>query len=212
MTNFIPIFPLNIVVYPGELLPLHIFEERYIQLIEDCYEQKKTFGIPSVIDGHINELGTTVKIKELVKKYDNGTMDVRVEGESVFRILEIIKTVPDKLYHGAIVNYPDNDRTQLQHTMSHGMKLMLHFHQSLQLTKTYDKALDQLTSYDIAHYAALSLKEEYELLSLFNESQRLEFLKRHLKKIAPAIKRMEALKEKIKRNGHFRELKGFDFN
>lgn len=211
MTNFIPIFPLNIVVYPGEIVPLHIFEDRYIQLINDCFQPEKLFGIPSVIDEHINELGTAVRIKEIVKKYDNGRMDIRVEGLHIFRILEVIKSIPEKLYHGAIVTYPENDRTHIQHTMDHVMKMIAHLHASLHLTKTYDKTLSQLCSYDIAHYVAFSLKEEYELLTLLHESQRLEYLKRHLRKITPAIKRVEELKEKIRQNGHFRQLKGFDF-
>ena len=58
MTNFIPIFPLAIVVYPGEDLNLHIFEPKYKQLINECFEQKKPFGIPVVIDNKMNELGT----------------------------------------------------------------------------------------------------------------------------------------------------------
>ena len=58
MTNFIPIFPLSVVMYPGETLNLHIFEPRYKELIRECTSQKKPFGIPSVINGKVTELGT----------------------------------------------------------------------------------------------------------------------------------------------------------
>ena len=61
MTNFIPIFPLGIVVYPGEELNLHIFEPRYKQLITDVNQSKKPFGIPAVIDNKVNEMGTLVE-------------------------------------------------------------------------------------------------------------------------------------------------------
>ena len=108
MTNFIPVFPLGIVVYPGEKLHLHIFEPRYKQLINDCKESGKPFGIPTVINNKVSDMGTLVTLKEIVQTYDNGEMDIRTEGLEVFRILEIIKSVPDKLYNGAIVNYPDN--------------------------------------------------------------------------------------------------------
>src|SRR5215210_7232197 len=107
MINFIPIFPLSLVVYPGEELNLHIFEPRYKQLIEECAEVKKPFGIPIVIKNHLNEIGTLVDITEITTKYDNGEMDIKTRGSKVFRILEVIKEVPDKLYSGAIVNYPD---------------------------------------------------------------------------------------------------------
>src|SRR4051812_43582452 len=109
MTNFIPVFPLGIVVYPGENVNLHIFEPRYKQLINECHAEGKPFGIPTVIDNKLNDIGTLVKITELVKMYDNGEMDIRTQGVRVFRILEMIKSVPDKLFGGAIVNYPDND-------------------------------------------------------------------------------------------------------
>src|SRR5689334_12770887 len=108
MTNFIPVFPLGIVVYPGEKVNLHIFEPRYKQLVHECFSERKPFGIPTVIDNRMNEMGTLVNITEMVKTYDNGEMDIRTEGTRVFRVLELIKTIPDKLFSGAIVNYPEN--------------------------------------------------------------------------------------------------------
>ncbi len=65
MTNFIAIFPLAIVVYPGEELNLHIFEPRYKQLINECHAAKKPFGIPSVLKNNITELGTLADIIEV---------------------------------------------------------------------------------------------------------------------------------------------------
>ena len=107
MTNFIPIFPLSIVVFPGEEVNLHIFEPRYKQLIKECFSDVKPFGIPAVINQQIGEIGTLVKVQEWVKVYDNGEMDIRIKGVRVFRILELIKRIPDKLYSGAIVHYPN---------------------------------------------------------------------------------------------------------
>lgn len=108
MTNFIPIFPLGIVVYPGEQLNLHIFEPRYKQLINECYADNKPFGIPTVIENRLQDYGTVVSITEITTVYDDGEMDIKTKGNSVFRILEVIKEIPDKLYSGAIVNYPHN--------------------------------------------------------------------------------------------------------
>ena len=80
MTNFIPIFPLGIVVYPGEHLNLHIFEPRYRQLIKDSFESKKPFGIPAVIENKMQEYGSMVEIIELSKVYENGEMDIKTKG------------------------------------------------------------------------------------------------------------------------------------
>ncbi len=63
MTNFIPIFPLNVVLYPGEILNLHIFEPRYKELVKECSGNNKSFGIPAVINGQVAEFGTLVSHK-----------------------------------------------------------------------------------------------------------------------------------------------------
>ena len=76
VTNFIPIFPLGIVVYPGENLNLHIFEPRYKQLIKECSDQKKPFGIPTVIESKVQDFGSLVEIVEITKVHDNGEMDI----------------------------------------------------------------------------------------------------------------------------------------
>ena len=210
MTNFVPIFPLGIVVYPGEDLNLHIFESRYKQLINECNQAKKPFGIPTVMDDHVNEIGTLVEITEITKVYDNGEMDVKTKGIKVFRILEILKDVPEKLYSGAIVNYPENHKkgnAKLMKAVIEGIKQL---HGILHVTKEFKHPEKELSSYDVAHHAGLSLEEEYELLGLFYETQREEYLKRHLAKVLPVASEMELLKNKIQLNGHFKNLKSFD--
>ena len=210
MTNFIPIFPLSIVVYPGERLNLHIFEPRYKQLIKECFESNKPFGIPSVMDEKINEMGTLVQVKEITKEYEDGKMDIKTEGLKVFRMLEMINELPDKLYSGAIVNYPDNNEKGNRALMQGIVKGVKELHKLLRIEKQFSKPEDELWSYDIAHHAGLSLKEEYELLELLHELQRQEYLKRHLTKVIPLLAEMEALKEKVKLNGHFKNLKGLN--
>ncbi|RFS22413.1 peptidase S16 [Chitinophaga silvatica] len=210
MTNFISIFPLGIVVYPGEQLNLHIFEPRYKQLITSCLAENKSFGIPTVIDSKIMEYGTTVHIKKVEKMYPNGEMDIITVGENVFRILEQVKQIPDKLYGGAIVNYPNNEdlpNTRLQREVLQGVREL---HTILQIHKTFKKEDNQLSAYDLAHHAGLSLNEEYELLQLLYEAQRLEYLKRHLYKVIPMMAEMERLKERVRLNGHFKNLTAGD--
>ena len=210
MTNFIPIFPLGIVVYPGEALNLHIFEPRYKQLISECHESKKQFGIPTVIDNRMQDYGSLVTITEMVKVEANGEMDIRTEGDKVFRILEVIKEIPDKLYSGAIVNYPDNFEKGNIDSMRMVMAGIKELHRILKISKDFGKQEEEINCYDLAHHIGFSLEEEYELLSLFDERQRQEYLKRHLAKVIPSVIGMEQLKEKIKLNGHFKNLGGYD--
>jgi len=210
MTNFIPIFPLSVVVYPGEELNLHIFEPRYKQLVDECNVQKKPFGIPTVIESKLQDHGTLVHIIEVSKVYDNGEMDIKTQGVQVFRILELIKEIPDKLYSGAIVNYPHNHEQGKPALMQKVMAGIHDLHRLLKVNKEYKKADEEIKTYDIAHHVGLSLQQEYELLGLFDERQRQEYLKRHLAKVIPTVAVMEQLKEKIKLNGHFKDLPGFN--
>ena len=210
MTNFIPIFPLGIVVYPGEHLNLHIFEPRYKQLITECDEQKKAFGIPTVLENKMQDFGSLVSITEISKVYDNGEMDIKTRGERVFRVLEVIKNVPDKLYSGAIVNYPDTKEQGNIEMMRKVMAGIRDLHKLLKVTKEFSKPDEELRCFEVAHHIGLSLEEEYELLGLLDERQRQEYLKRHLAKVIPMVAGMEQLKKKIKLNGHFKNLPGFD--
>jgi Lon protease-like protein len=160
----------------------------------------------------LNDIGTLVKITELVKVYDNGEMDIRTQGLRVFRVLEMIKSIPDKLFSGAIVNYPDNDEGPgKRELMQKVVNAVRELHRLLNITKDFRKPDADLVVYDIAHHAGLSLEEEYELLGLMREDQRQEYLKRHLGKVLPVIAEMETLKERVKLNGHFKNLSSFQF-
>jgi len=211
MTNFIPIFPLGIVVYPGEDLNLHIFEPRYKQLINECNTEKKQFGIPSVIDDRMQDYGTLMNITEITTVHDNGEIDIKTQGAKVFRVLEVIKEIPDKLYSGAIVNYPPNHEQGSAEVMRRVVNSIRDLYKLLKLEKDFKKRDEELNTYDLAHHVGMSLHEEYELLGLMHERQRQEYLKRHLTKVIPLVTEMETLKVKVKLNGHFKNLSSFNF-
>lgn len=206
MTKFIPLFPLNIVVFPHEKLNLHIFEPRYKQLIKDCIEADKEFGIVPIIRNNIAEFGTTIKILSIEKEHEDGNLDIRTSGKSVFRILEIIQVVPDKLYMGAVVNYPENIETCQRSRMSLILQETRKFHDLLEVNKKYPKNDEELYAYDIGHYLGLGIGQEYELLTLLSESERQEYIIQHLKNTIPTILELQKLKERIQLNGHFRKL------
>lgn len=211
MTNFIPLFPLELVPFPGEKLNLHIFEPRYKQLIGDCVAQGKPFGIIAVINNKLMEYGTLMQVAEVKKLYEDGRMDIATRATEVFRVLELVKDLPDKLYSGAIVTYPQNEivvnMPALQPVLRQIQELLL----MLQSPKAFPKPDNELCSYDVASMTGLSMEEAYDLLQLLREDQRVEYLRRHMQKVLPVVKEMELLKSKIKLNGHFRELKSLGF-
>jgi len=207
MTTFIPVFPLEIVVFPGETLNLHIFEPRYIEMIKEKIIDKKPFGIPSVINKVYNELGTTMEITEVAKEYENGELDIRTRGVDVFRMLQPIHEIPEKSYSGAIVTFPENiikyDETNISKVILQEVKRL---YTLLNAEAKFPVHKQEAISYEIGHYVGFSKEQEYDMLGLFTEVQRLEYIRRHLNNIIPVVKELEAMKARIQMNGHFRDL------
>ena len=211
MTNFIPLFPLALVIFPDEELNLHIFEPRYKQLINDCFAGKKPFGIPAVINNEVTEYGTLVEIVEITKLYENGEMDIKTRGTLVFKILEKIEALPDKFYRGAIVTYPATKYMGSIPLMAKILESIRQLHLILNVTKQFLKSDADLLSFDVAHHAGMGLEDEYQLLQFDHELHRQEFIKRHLVKVLEVMTQMDKLKDKIMLNGHFKNLEGFGF-
>src|SRR5690242_17414762 len=86
----IPLFPLNVVLLPGADLPLHIFEPRYRQMIRHCVKEKSEFGILLALSKGIVRVGCTAEVVDVVKRYNDGRMDILTVGRSPFRIVELI--------------------------------------------------------------------------------------------------------------------------
>lgn len=206
MTNYIPIFPLGMVAYPGENVNLHIFEPRYIQLINDIKAGSGLFGIPPVIQGQLQEYGTCMELISIEKTYTTGEMDIKTKGVMVYRTLDVVDKAPNKLYQGAIVHYPTNLMMGLAQKQARIIEALRRLHVLTGVEKKYHKPDNELNTYDIAHHAALSVQEEYELLCLLREDQRQEYLERHFKKMIPHLLDLEQLKNRIQRNGHYRKI------
>ena len=100
----LPFFPLQSVFFPGETVPLHIFEERYKQLIHDCREEAITFGIPVYIYDSM-AYGTEVQLVEVVTTYESGEMDVVCVARQVFKVLTFDHRMEGKRYAGGVVQF-----------------------------------------------------------------------------------------------------------
>lgn len=201
MTNFIPIFPLDVVVYPEETITLHIFEPRYKQLITECLSEGKPLGLPVHAEDRIKEYGTLAEVVQVFESDEDGNMDIALKGIQVFRILEIVNTLPDKLYSGAIVSYPENDKMKVHPNLSELIQNEVkRLYTILNIENRMPKEQQEWSSYDIAHKLGLTREQEYELLSIFNEVQRMEYLRRYFNSIMPELENIEVLKSRINLN------------
>ncbi|MFB9862145.1 LON peptidase substrate-binding domain-containing protein [Rufibacter immobilis] len=206
MTRFIPLFPLNIVAFPGEKLNLHIFEPRYKQLVLECLEQQTTFGIPVYLEKGLGKYGTEIKILSLEKKHPNGEMDIKTQGLRVFKLLEFQRQAPGRLYPGGEVEYLETVQDEETGQRENILELLRKLYGALGIQSLMLKLPKNFLSYDIAHHLGFSIEQEYQLLQCLKESDRMEYILEHLRAILPVVQETERLKERVKLNGHFKHL------
>lgn len=208
--SFLPLFPLNLVVFPHEDLNLHIFEPRYKELINECLENQTSFGIPTFVNNKLAGYGTEVHITKLSKRYGDGRMDINTKGLRVFRITDFQNPVDGKLYAGGEIEFIENE--DLTETVDPFlMNLVDRLYVLLKIKVDYNKPDYQPFSYRIAHKIGLSVSEEYELLTVPSEARRQKILVAHLERILPIVSEVERTKDRIAMNGHFKEFDALDF-
>jgi Lon protease-like protein len=212
MIKLVPLFPLQLVLYPNEILPLHIFEERYKNMIQYCIETDEPFGLLSYIDQKVSRIGCLCKINKVNKKYEDGRIDIVCQGSDRFLVHSFNSS---KSYlQGTISAFHDAE------TMEDAIPGLLE-----RLQGKYDKLLeiaakswedlpDQLpaNSYEFAHLVGFDLAQKQNLLEIKSETERLKFLIEHLDRIIPQMKAFEEVQNRIKLNGHFREFPPLNFN
>jgi Lon protease-like protein len=89
-----PLFPLGLVLLPKELVPLHIFEERYKLMVAECLADDSEFGIVWLSDDGLRDIGCTARIERVIERFDDGRMNIVVEGDRPFRLLKRIDDMP----------------------------------------------------------------------------------------------------------------------
>jgi Lon protease-like protein len=206
MQKFLPIFPLAMVAYPGERLNLHIFEDRYKQLINECVAESKPFGLPPVDKKEVMMFGTELRIVQVVKRYEGGEMDIKVEGTDVFRVLEIVKEVPDKLYMGAIVSVQENIHDRHMPTRERLQEAIAELFALLDIDKQISPDQEKHYSYALAHLVGFDMIQEFELLKHPSESVRQRIILEHVRNLLPSIRQIAAIRERAKLNGQFRMI------
>ncbi len=209
MDNFLPLFPLKLVAFPGEQLNLHIFEERYKQLVSECIEENKRFGIPAYLNNQI-ECGTEMSVERVGKTYSDGQLDIVTVAHRVFKVVEFYRVAPSKLYAGGDIIFLDNISDVDLAKQQQMVALTLELFDVLSLSDNFALG-DQISAFDIGHKIGLSNQKKYELLQIERESDRQQFVIDHLEASIPVIRDMENARERIRMNGHFQKFDPLDF-
>ncbi len=190
----IPMFPLNMVILPGEVKPLHIFEERYKQLINDCLQNSAHFGIPYINQHSISEFGIEAKITKVIKLYDNGEMDIMIEGIRPFRILEYSPVLSPKLYGAGMITYEDISMYSPSVCLQDLIKDYVWVSQQKSIPID---AFDNANIYTVGRLLDLTSPEKYDLIRASTLPEKEELLKQKTKLFIHLIKTEADLQTKF---------------
>ncbi len=200
-----PLFPLGLVLYPNERLPLHIFEPRYKQMTEWCLATNNPFGIVFFDEGKLAEVGCTARIASILERYPDGRMDLLVNGEQRFNVAQLFN---DRAYLTAdveLINEPgEAPKRELQERVITQHMRLLELAGRTVRPSLYEN--EPALSYVIAPNAGLTPQQKQEVLELLTENQRIDYLILHLETLIPRVEQMEELRRKVQSNGHFRDF------
>lgn len=206
MNYQLPLFPLQLVVFPDEKLNLHVFEPRYKQLIKECESNGTTFGIPPYIDKKMMGVGTELKLLSIEKEHPNGELDVKTLGIGLFEIDTVHNPFPEKLYIGADVHkmeFHAKGNYLMSEKIIEYVEMM---YKMLAIPKDPPVNSETFSTYEIAHHIGLTLEQEYEFLQILSEIDRQTFILGHLEEMVPRVKKINNIRERALLNGHFRNI------
>jgi hypothetical protein len=171
-------FPLNLILLPGEELPLRIFEPRYKQLIDECIESSIPFGIPYMNNDGITSIGSEVEVVKLVGRNAHDDMVITIKGKSIYKIIDFFPVLPNKLYGGTVSEMLNKNFDTKNPEIAVRVKRL-----KLNLSKEYGTLVlaNSISLLDIAKSLMLSSEEKYKLLLLGDNELREQFILNQLR-------------------------------
>jgi Lon protease-like protein len=204
-SQLLPLFPLTLVLLPGMPLPLHIFEERYKEMMADVLPNNREFGIVLAKEEGIVKIGCTATVQKVVRRYEDGRLDVLASGQRRF---EIDSLNEDKSYLQAEVAYFDDDEADEIVPRDLKEKALLTFSQlkgSEEPSPVQPVASNSRLSFQIARLLK-DLDERQTVLTLRSESERLEHLVRVVPGYLAQQERITLAKRVGPLNGHAKHV------
>lgn len=192
----IPLFPLNVVLLPGAILPLHIFEPRYRQMVRHCIDEKSDFGVLLALPRGIVRVGCTARVTEVVKRYSDGRMDIVTVGRSPFRITQLVNSdayANDELLEGDVDFLDDRELRTDARTQNELMRLYEVCHTLIfdDYPRNVEVEGAEFLSFVVASTLPLDLLWRQRILELRSEADRQQRLVAYLREWAPHLQKEE---------------------
>jgi Lon protease-like protein len=199
LDGLLPLFPLEVVLFPGAPLPLHIFEPRYKEMIGECLAEHRNFGIVRALEQGLADVGCTAEIVTVVKEYPDGLMDIVTEGRHRF---EVVRVNQERSFLQAeVFMIEDNPGTPPPEDMSRAVQLHSDLLAIAGAKQDLSTANPSLLSFHLAGSLPLDLDLKQKLLALRSEPERLSLLIGYLETIIPSLHRAATARQKAGGNG-----------
>lgn len=200
----IPLFPLNVVLMPGAPLPLHIFEDRYKQMVDECLEAESEFGMVLADEAGTREVGCTARIVEMVERYEDGRMVILVEGSRRFKLNNVMTGKP---YYVGEVEYIEEDSGEDVAALAEECIALLERVVEAATEGSVGIEIEppyRNLSFAIAGRIEFDVETRQQILELMTERARLEKVKELLSAAAERLERDLQARDKAQTNGHLR--------
>jgi Lon protease-like protein len=194
-----PLFPLGLVLLPHELVPLHIFEDRYKQMIGECLDEQTEFGIIWLSDDGLKETGCSARIARVLERFDDGRLNILVQGTEPFRLLRKIEDLP---YPAGDVEVLPDDGEGDDGAADKARRSYADLVEELTESRPEDEALEELDAYGMAATLDVEPAAKQQLLELRSERGRLEQLDALFAEALERIRLAEFAAERARGNGH----------
>jgi uncharacterized protein len=203
------LFPLNVVLFPGSLIELHIFEERYRTMIRQCLDEHREFGVVLHENNQLHSIGCSALVREVSHSYPDGSYDIIAEGRSIFRLKDISQADAG-YFQGDTESVDEEPAAVPQSVLSRVIAL---FNAMLDIVypaghaaAVFNSPSDRI-AFQIAEKAGLELPERQRILETLSETRRLEMLADHLETTIPRLKEEKEIRRVVANDGYLPRLK-----
>ncbi len=201
MSTLLPLFPLDVVLLPGAPLPLHIFEPRYKEMISECLDQKRPFGVVRVKEEGVAEIGCTAEIISVAKKYPDGRMDIVTQGRERFEVMNVNQ---ERSFLQAEVLYlQDEPGSATAEEIAQAVKM---HGEIMRLAGAEPQESSEIERSQISFHLVGSLPLDLDfkqtLLGMKSEAERVQAVVSYFEAILPNLRRAMHVRQKAGGNGH----------
>ena len=195
----LPLFPLEIVVFPSAPLPLHIFEPRYKEMIGECLAQDRPFGMVRAKENALSAIGCSARIVTVIRKYEDGRLDIAAEGAQRFEIIQVNQERP--FLQAEVAFFEDETSTVSKNAADAVIQLHEQLFAVLGQTVEIEQDADFL-SFHLAQDLPVDLDFKQTLLEMKSEAERIETLTEYYRATIPKIETSLRVRQRASGNGH----------